>query len=688
MAQAAQAVQAAQAAQAVQAAQAAQAAQAVQAVQAAQAAQAAQVVQVAQVAQAAHGAIFGADDFGYLFEEVGNKMEAFLNTSVNIPALQIQVTNMHALLEYLLAARRQRDNLSALNLLNKSVEGIMEGLINIPEHNEQIKMYRDIHLRVLHLLHDARAFGAVWTRAAITKCAIECREEIRYNLEGIDALVSANFIIVTTYDQFLSQMMDSGNNYLATAFGMQLIQHFFIDDRPYPLITENDFFHTIDLLVRMSAHPRAPEGLSHLIDMLRLNHDPNAQVLDRVNSGPTQHIHSGILQVRANDYEDPPGLVEKAEYLLKDWVSIYHSQSVGRDPIKTFGMFVSKMNLYGILKTDDLITRFFRQATQLCIDLVHRNLNDPSASTTQTKTKIFQWIDAFVRLIALIIKHSGETGNSTTKINLLNKILGIIIGVLLQDQEQHGTGFQQLGYHRLFIMLFLELNAPEPILETISLSVVTAFCHTYHILRPSIAPGFCYSWLELISHRVFIGRIMALIPQQKGWTMYSQLLLDLFKYLAPFLRNAELAKPVQLLYKGTLRVLLVLLHDFPEFLCDYHFGFCDVIPSNCIQMRNLILAAFPRNMRLPDPFTPNLKVDMLNEIATAPRIFTNYVANIQPASFKKDLDSYLKQRTPVTFLSELRGHLQISNTAGLKYNVPLMNALILYVGNQAIAHIR
>lgn len=63
-------------------------------------------------------------------------------------------------------------------------------------------------------------------------------------------------------------------------------------------------------------------------------------------------------------------------------------------------------------------------------------------------------------------------------------------------------------------------------------------------------------------------------------------------------------------FQGTLRVLLVLLHDFPEFLCDYHYGFCDVIPPNCIQLRNLILSAFPRNMRLPDPFTPNLKVEV------------------------------------------------------------------------------
>lgn len=31
--------------------------------------------------------------------------------------------------------------------------------------------------------------------------------------------------------------------------------------------------------------------------------------------------------------------------------------------------------------------------------------------------------------------------------------------------------------------------------------------------------------------------------------MYAQLLIDLFKYLAPFLRNVELNKPMQILYK-------------------------------------------------------------------------------------------------------------------------------------------
>lgn len=31
--------------------------------------------------------------------------------------------------------------------------------------------------------------------------------------------------------------------------------------------------------------------------------------------------------------------------------------------------------------------------------------------------------------------------------------------------------------------------------------------------------------------------------------MYAQLLIDLFKFLAPFLRNADLTKPTQMLYK-------------------------------------------------------------------------------------------------------------------------------------------
>ncbi|GLJ15297.1 hypothetical protein SUGI_0250780 [Cryptomeria japonica] len=137
---------------------------------------------------------------------------------------------------------------------------------------------------------------------------------------------------------------------------------------------------------------------------------------------------------------------------------------------------------------------------------------------------------------------------------------------------------------------------------------------------------------------------LLLSNNQKGWAFFQRLLVDLFKFMEPYLRNAELSDPVRLLYKGTLRVLLVLLHDFLEFLCDYHFSYCDVIPPSCI------LSAFPRNMRLPDPFTPNLKVDLLPEISQSPRILFEVDAALKSRQMKTEVDEYFKTRQPMSML--------------------------------------
>lgn len=162
------------------------------------------------------------------------------------------------------------------------------------------------------------------------------------------------------------------------------------------------------------------------------------------------------------------------------------------------------MHQQGILKTDDLITRFFRLCTEMCVEISYRaqaeQQHNPAASAAIIRAKCYHNLDAFVRLIALLVKHSGEATNTVTKINLLNKVqplgatwargppssgpthvcwllqvLGIVVGVLIQDHDVRQTEFQQLPYHRIFIMLLLELNAPEHVLETINFQTLTAF---------------------------------------------------------------------------------------------------------------------------------------------------------------------------------------------------------------------
>ncbi|XP_053174643.1 CCR4-NOT transcription complex subunit 1 [Scomber japonicus] len=625
------------------------------------------------------------DDVAQIYDKCMADLEQHLHAIPPALAMNPLTQALRSLLEAVALARNSRDGIAALGLLQKAVEGLLDATSGADA--DLLLRYRECHLLVLKALQDGRAYGPQWCNKQITRCLIECRDEYKYNVEAVELLIRNHLVNMQQYDLHLAQSMENGLHYMAVAFAMQLVKLLLVDERSVSHVTEADLFHTIETLMRTCAHSRAnaPEGLPQLMDVVRSNYEA---MIDRAHGGPNFMMHSGISQ--ASEYDDPPGLREKAEYLLREWVNLYHSAAAGRDSTKAFSAFVGQMHQQGILKTDDLITRFFRLCTEMCVEISYRaqaeQQHNPAASAAIIRAKCYHNLDAFVRLIALLVKHSGEASNTVTKINLLNKVLGIVVGVLIQDHDVRQTEFQQLPYHRIFIMLLLELNAPEHVLETINFQTLTAFCNTFHILRPTKAPGFVYAWLELISHRIFIARMLAHTPQQKGWPMYAQLLIDLFKYLAPFLRNVELNKPMQILYKGTLRVLLVLLHDFPEFLCDYHYGFCDVIPPNCIQLRNLILSAFPRNMRLPDPFTPNLKVDMLSEINIAPRILTNFTG-VMPNQFKKDLDSYLKTRSPVTFLSELRSNLQVSNEPGNRYNIQLINALVLYVGTQAIAHI-
>ena len=53
----------------------------------------------------------------------------------------------------------------------------------------------------------------------------------------------------------------------------------------------------------------------------------------------------------------------------------------------------------------------------------------------------------FVELSSRLI-FIGDQQNTITKVNLLNKVLGIVAGVLLIDHEVRKKDFQQVPYHR------------------------------------------------------------------------------------------------------------------------------------------------------------------------------------------------------------------------------------------------
>lgn len=430
---------------------------------------------------------------------------------------------------------------------------------------------------------------------------------------------------------------------------------------------------------------------------------PQQLVGQSPGGGPQQPPSGGFASAGqqrrpTQQQRDPAGAREQVTALLEQWIRVWN-ESPGSE--KAYAQYLALLQQHGVPRVEASTDRFVRLAAMVCVDAARRRLQQQrqqQAAAGEGKGDDvgvidYSVIDAYAKLLVLLVKYGGNSSSSSegqsqnTRVALLNRVLSTLTAALIADYEadsEHRT-FDQRPYFRLFLNLLQDLNVPDPVLDSSNTKLLAAFATTFHALQPSVVPAFAFSWLELVSHRMFMPNLL-LAKGQKGWVLMHRLLIDLFVFLEPHLRNVQLSDAIRMLYRGTLRVLLVLLHDFPEFLSDYHFSFCDVIPASCIQLRNLFLSAFPRSMRLPDPFTPNLKVDLLPEISQPPRILSNCVVALNACGLREPLDEYLRTRHPIAFLLDLPRKLRRPGSADA-YDAPLINGLVVHVGTTAIAQL-
>ncbi|KAJ1565991.1 hypothetical protein HK096_005111 [Nowakowskiella sp. JEL0078] len=487
-------------------------------------------------------------------------------------------------------------------------------------------------------------------------------DERKYNVAITVAFIQTHLVNVTELDMQLARLIE-GERPELLEFTAKLIQRCVLGD--FPVANQNDFFNCIDLLSRVSKRGSVPEAVLILLEDLRKK--------------------SAIITTKdiSSIENEASGLREQLGVLFTEWVRLYNHPASNE---KSQASFVYRLQQQGILKGEEISYLFFRVCTEMSVDKFIK-LKVSNAHPLL----VYQAVDAFAHLIVLLVRYYSDSGSpnaSNNQIKLTTNILSIVVLVLVHSHEQRRASFNQRPFLRLFSTLLTDLSTYEEQLQPIYFQILSAISNTFHSLQPIFLPGFTFAWLQLISHRYFMPKL--LMPEnQKGWPFFQRLMVDLFKFLQPYLRQGELSEPIRLLYKGTLRILLILLHDVPEFLCDYHFSFVDVIPHNCIQLRNLILSAFPHNMKLPDPFTPDLKVDLLPEIHQAPHVLSDFAYALLANNVKQDVDMFLKTKGPSSFLVDLRSRLENSTQqqaeTGFKYNVSVINALVLYVGVQAIA---
>ncbi|ONK63797.1 uncharacterized protein A4U43_C07F19040 [Asparagus officinalis] len=538
---------------------------------------------------------------------------------------------------------------------------------------------------------------------AVAQKVIYSDEDRKFNKDITIGLIHYKLLNLAEYNVHLAKLIDGGRNKSATEFAISLVQTLVIHE---PGFNSLELYNVIDALGKLALRPGSPESLRQLIEIARNNTNTTASLVDytaneedKARQPRDKKVLSGRSLTNREDHivaeisaADPTDFREQITHLFSEWCRMCEIPATNDT---AYDHHISQLHQHGLLKGDDTTDRFFHILTELCVVhcLAGEQITSPSTlqTTQQYQLLSFAAVDAYEKLVVLILKYPSVDQASSRTI-LLSKILSAIVRVIQKDAEQRKSYFNPRPYFRLLVNCLIDLSGPDAGFDGPNLQVFVLFANAFHALQPLKVPGFSFAWLELVSHRTFMPKLLT-TTAPNGWPVFQRLLVDLFKFMEPYLRNAELGEPVHFLYKGTLRVLLVLLHDFPEFLCDYHFSFCDVIPPSCIQMRNLILSAFPRNMRLPDPSTPNLKIDLLAEISQAPRILSDVDGALKAKQIKADIDEYLQTRPEgSTFLSELKQRLFLplneANLAGTRYNVPLINSLVLYVGMQAIQQLQ
>lgn len=78
-------------------------------------------------------------------------------------------------------------------------------------------------------------------------------------------------------------------------------------------------------------------------------------------------------------------------------------------------------------------------------------------------------------------------------------------------------------------------------------------------------------------------------------------------------------------------------------MCDFHFSFVNSLPEHAIQFKNMILAAFPRSISPPNPLSPDLKVDTLQDVRD-PKILSNYEAFLKGNGIADDLTRFFASK--------------------------------------------
>ncbi|XBW35403.1 hypothetical protein QEN19_000969 [Hanseniaspora menglaensis] len=375
-----------------------------------------------------------------------------------------------------------------------------------------------------------------------------------------------------------------------------------------------------------------------------------------------------------------------------------------------------------ILSEKDRYAVAFIEWVNLCetykpTDLVCRSFIAQIISLIDDSTKFIEFFTVSMEVAIEAFKKSDPTGNVFNGIDALaylvvqllifqdfksdcvdDERLDFLKLVFIQFEsmftaEHNSSNFNERPFFRFISIVlsywqqlhvaefdFINDNNTRYALTSFNTDLYALVADVLHILQPLAFPGFTFAWISLLSHRMFLPIILK-NEKSRGifWSKLNLLLIDLFKF---FIEYSSLGKEsVDVLYKGTLRFMLLIANDCPEYYIENHYVLMNELPSNFNQIRNIVCAAIPLDKFFPQPMNQQIPIDYIPESCEFnPSSFVSPTQDL--GALKKPIDSYLRIPSS-SLLRNINNQILAAIGDDSKRNLKFINSIISHIVTQA-----
>ena len=414
-----------------------------------------------------------------------------------------------------------------------------------------------------------------------------------------------------------------------------------------------------------------------------LREDPTLQTATEINLKLTAH---GIRPLEVVTISDKvKAKQDQMRYIFDEWLTMLDNRP--SDP-SAIAAFLRDMHKNQILNGTEDIVDFLRLATDTCIEAFEKEANSNRGSVDNA----FLATDALASFIINVVLFQGETEGAVriSRAAHLESMLSLLVLIINHNQNMNGIHFHQRVFNRLISCMLYEYSAVRLDEDPERDAMIRAFGTTLKSLQPAWFPGLAFGWVALILNRVLVRGLLK-AGNETGHQIYRDLLGLSLMFLSDCIRTPLTPTMLAESWRGVLRNVLVVHHDYPEFLCANYTYLCSRIGYELPQLRNLILTSRPAACQdLPDPMTPGLKFERLEEMKKSPVLAPEFdsllisegIAELLESGLRKSADVDSIARQLADSLSE-RSSSPISGTP--LRAIELINTIVPFIGQAACA---